>query len=538
MQGLVVAPVFSHLGHSGDLGGFQHGVASGDPDATSVVIWTRITTPNASVGVSWEVAADADFRQIVARGEVVTTGYSDHTVKVLVEGLLPGLQYFYRFQTAHDQSIIGRTRTLPVEDLERLGLAIASCSNFAFGYFNAYRAIAEDPDVEYVLHLGDYIYEYGAEGWGADTAKQLDRVHRPANEIVSLADYRERHGQYKADLDSIAMHAAHPLLLVWDDHESANNPWLGGAQNHQPDAEGLWRDRRGASIQAYYEWMPIREPGMFGRREEFWRSYRFGNLATLITLESRHSGRAQQVEYADHWDSIDSIASARRFEADVLNAPERDMLSSAMHDFLTAALAQSKAAGQPWRLLGNAIPMAKMPVPDIAEHGITLPNGDDAGEKGDLLWKGRYQLPFYLDTWDGYPWARERLYQQCQSVGVQDLLVLTGDSHSFWANTLADQDGAPMGIELGTAGISSPGDFVEQGYDRATAGRLDELFAQFIPEVRWTSNLHQGYVRVVLEATQGRADFIGVDTVLTPSSITNVVHTEYFAPAQGSIRYL
>ena len=176
-----------------------------------------------------------------------------------------------------------RTRTLPSGATESLGIALASCSNFAFGYFNAYRAIAEDESIDFVLHTGDYIYEYGADGWGAETAERLGRVHEPAHEIVSLADYRARHAQYKRDPDSQAMHATHPLMCCWDDHESTNNPWSGGAQNHQPE-EGSWNERRDASVRAYYEWMPIREPEGGLRPIDFWRVYSFGDLATLVTL--------------------------------------------------------------------------------------------------------------------------------------------------------------------------------------------------------------------------------------------------------------
>ena len=178
--------------------------------------------------------------------------------------------------------------------------------------------------------MGDYIYEYAATGWGAQTALALNRAHSPINEIVSLQDYRERHAQYKADPDSRRMHAAKPLLLVWDDHESANNPWVDGAQNHQPDEEGRWIDRRDSAIRAYYEWMPIREPNTGADRKAFWRSYQFGNLATLINLESRHTGRSKQIDYADHAHQITSEADAEAFLHDILGAPGRTMLSAHM----------------------------------------------------------------------------------------------------------------------------------------------------------------------------------------------------------------
>ena len=258
---------------------FRHGVASGDPDATSVVLWTRISGVEEAT-VAWEVASDPGFRKVAASGQFATGAERDFTVKALAEGLKPGAPYYYRFRCKGVTSPVGRTRTLPVGPVKRLGIALASCSNFAFGHFNAYDAIARDPAVDFVLHTGDYIYEYGADGWGGEISRKLGRVHQPSHEIVSLSDYRIRHAQYKSDAGAQTMHAAKPLLACWDDHESANNPWVGGAQNHQPETEGSWADRRNASIQAYYEWMPVREPGPGRTRAQFWRTYVFGDLAT------------------------------------------------------------------------------------------------------------------------------------------------------------------------------------------------------------------------------------------------------------------
>lgn len=496
---------------------FRHGIASGDPDATSVVLWTRVTAAG-EIDVQWELAADAGFARIVARGTYPTGPERDHTVKVLATGLEPGARYFYRFRAAGETSPVGRTRTLPVGRLERLGIALASCSNFAFGYFNAYDAIARDPAIDFVLHTGDYIYEYGAKGWGADVARRLGRVHQPDGEIVSLADYRTRHAQYKTDAGAQALHAAKPLMACWDDHESANNPWVGGAQNHQPDSEGDWAARRDASIRAYFEWMPVREPGPGRTRMQFWRTYVFGDLASLTTLETRHTARAEQIDYTPWKQAITSHGDARRLEAETIGAPGRAMLAPELEADLSAAWAASKAAGAPWRLIGNPMPIARTRVPDVVALGLIPDPARQAKPLGaavDLAWKGTWNLPFYPDTWDGYAWARERFYAQARSAGVNDLVFLTGDSHSFWANRLADGAGRPAGVELGTAGISSPGDFVESGFDRHTARRLDAAFAEHNAEVVWTDNLHQGYVRLVLNRAGGQADFVAVDTVLS-----------------------
>lgn len=503
---------------------FRHGVASGDPDTTSVVLWTRATT-SGDVMLVGEIARDPDFTAIVMRSEIATGPDRDHTAKWLARGLEPGQTYYYRFRLDSAVSPVGRARTLPTGRLDRLGIALVSCSNFVFGYFNAYEAVAHDPAVDFVLHTGDYIYEYGQDGWGGATGAMLGRSHDPAHEIVSLSDYRRRHAQYKTDAGAQAIHAAHTFMACWDDHESANNPWSGGAQNHQPASEGDWQARREASIRAYYEWMPVREPewlgGIGATRVQFWRSYSFGDLATLTTLETRHTARAEQIDYAPVMDKVGDPAAIARFRREVLEAPDRRMISPECEANLARSLTQSLAAGQPWRLIGNAIPIARTDVPDVVGLGI-LPDPDApgapfAGAALDnarvLAAKGRAGLPFYPDTWDGYPRAREALYDLSRKAGAGDLIFLTGDSHSFWANSLKDAAGRPAGVELGTAGITSPGDFVESGFGTDLSRALDKAFADYIPEVVWTDNMHQGYVRLDLRRNAAEATFIAVDTI-------------------------
>ena len=532
---------------------FRHGVASGDPDATSVVLWTRVTAGKGARG-TWELSATPTFDELVKSGGFSTDAARDFTVKVLAEGLTPGGTYYYRFRLGEATSPIGRARTLPEGRLDRLGIALASCSNYAFGFFNAYDAIARDADVDFVLHTGDYIYEYGGkDGWGAEVARTIGRTHDPLHEIVSLADYRARHAQYKTDAGSQAMHANHTLLACWDDHESANNPWTGGAQNHQPDSEGDWATRRAASIQAYFEWLPVREPEWLehkGRtRAQFWRAYRFGDLALLHTLETRHTGRAKQVEYLDHAAEITDAASAERFRKQVLGAPDRPMLARELEADLEAELARSVREGQPWRIIGCPMVIARVEVPDLVKLGVlpdpapklALAKTPQALAKlaqdpaVSLAWRGRYNLPDYTDAWGGYPWARERLYQLSRRAGAADLVFLSGDSHSFWANRLADDEGRPAGIEFGTAGISSPGDFVESGFDDAAAQALDRAFAEHIPEVAWTDNMHQGYVRVEFTRESGVASFVAVDTVLSPDYRTLTLRRFPFARKDGVV---
>ncbi len=502
---------------------FRHGVASGDPQAESIVLWTRLTTEASEVHVSWTLARDPDFTEVLQTGALKARPDGDHTVKALVTNLVPGEVYFYRFEALGETSLTGRTRTLPMGRLERLGVAVVSCSNYAFGHFNAYDAIAKDMSVDIVLHTGDYIYEYGAGEWGDDVGGALGRRHQPPNETVTLSDYRVRHGQYRSDPGALAMFAAHPFIACWDDHEVTNNPWTDGAQNHQLDTEGDYHARRAAALQAYYEWLPVRDAGMPGgsaSREEFWRTYSFGDLATLVTLESRHTGRSEQVSYREHFDRIRTLEDRDDFMRDVIGAPDRRMLSPGMEAHLDAGLRRSVAIGQPWRLIGNASPIARMLVPSAIAEEVdpARRTGFDpqAAPGPDLLWTARWNLPFYTDTWDGYPAAREALYRLAQAAGAQDLIFLTGDSHSFWMNELFDENGGRVGLELGTAGVTSPGDFVETGWDEEMSERLDRLFERELPEVVWTDNFHQGYLRIDLTHDDARAVFVAVDTVLTP----------------------
>ncbi len=522
-----------------DLTPFAQGIASGDPDQTSVVLWTRIAPALKAESVHWEIASDAGGKNPIARGSVTTDADRDYTVKVLATGLQPGTTYYYRFILNGVSSQVGTTRTLPTEKLERLGLAVVACSNYPFGHFNAYDAIAKDAQIDYVVHLGDYIYEYGPDGYGGNIGAEIGRPHAPDREIVSLADYRERHAQYKSDAGSRAMHAAHPLIAIWDDHESANNPWMEGAQNHQSNTEGDWGERRSVSLKAYYEWMPVRDPHAGGSREEYWRHYEFADLASLITLETRHTGRSRQIDYNDHLSDLETAEDARRFRSAVLGATERRMLSRENVRFVETALRESLAARRPWRLIGNQVPLARIDVPLLNEPPFVDPNRDPDDAVGQAIARltrlGELDLPIYIDCWDGYPAARERFYQSCSAVGATDLLVLTGDSHAFWANSLFTDAGEAMGVEIGTAGVTSPGDF--EGGGEEISSRMDVLLAQHNNEVVWTDNRHRGYVRLVLTRNEATADIVTVSQVDAPDYEQHIVKTLRVAKTGSTLQF-
>lgn len=506
---------------------FRHGVASGDPGPNSVVLWTRVTTADEVCPVTWQLAADPDFAVVLQSGETVARRRDDHTVKVVPEGLEPGRSYHYRFLARGEASPTGRTKTLVVGSLDRLGIALMSCSNYSLGYFTTYDAVANDPAIDVVLHTGDYIYEYGD-----DFSRQSNYFVRPSDpphETVSLDDYRRRHAVHKSDPHSQRMHAAHPLIALWDDHEIANDSWAGGAENHRPSTEGDWRARRDAAIQAYYEWMPLRGPeGHDGL--EAWRTYRFGDLATLVTLETRLTARGQAVDYRDYKDKLKTPADRDAFVRNVLGDPRRQMMSEGMKAALSEGLAGSVRDRQPWRIIGNGVLMARVLMPALGSNGI---HPEDYPEIGfldrytDIVWKAAHNLPDAPGTWDGYGGARQGFYELCQAAGARDLLVLTGDSHCFWSNTLSDDQGVAMGVELGTAGVSIPSEFAVARFRPELMAKLDGLYANANEDVRWTNSAHRGYVRVVLTPTAASADFIGVETTRPTDYAVTTLRTDH-----------
>ncbi|HBI18018.1 MAG TPA: alkaline phosphatase, partial [Brevundimonas sp.] len=352
---------------------FLHGVASGDPDTRSAVFWTRVTPADASSGevaVVLEVARDADFRDVVRRASgLKASAERDFTVKHDLDGhgLAPGQDYFYRFVAGEVVSPVGRVRTLREGATADLTLGVVSCQLYPGGLFNAYDALSKLERLDAVVHLGDYIYEYGAaaDDYGMTSGAALDRAPQPPHEIVTLADYRTRHAQYKTDPDLQAAHARAPFICVWDDHEVANDTWMTGAENHQPATEGDFATRKAAALRAYYEWMPIREPKAGTLKEAINRSFDFGDLASLTMVETRLLARGQQMTFADIPKTAEGAPDVAAFEA-LRQAPDRDLLGEAQRRWVGETLSRSKAAGRPWQIIGNQVIMARVKGPDIS----------------------------------------------------------------------------------------------------------------------------------------------------------------------------
>ncbi|MES2034205.1 MAG: alkaline phosphatase D family protein, partial [Pseudomonadota bacterium] len=351
---------------------YQHGVASGDPQQDRIVFWTRVTPSSPGFMGPYPgkllIATSADFKG--ARTVTVTTGADrDWTVKADVDGLKPGTDYWYRFEFDGFASAVGRTRTLPEGPTRDLVMAVASCSLYPNGYFNAYGAIAALERVDVVLHLGDYIYEYGAgpEDYGMTSPVSQLRAPQPPHECLSLADYRTRHAQYKADPQLQAAHARAPWIVVWDDHETANDSWTGGAENHNPDkGEGDWATRKAAALKAYYEWMPIRDPAPGGLLEAGYRSFRFGDLASLMMVETRLSGRDLPLGYEDPTllPVVDGKPDVAHFDK-VWRDPTRRMMGARQEQWLAGELDRSVKAGETWQVIGNQVVMARVCAPDF-----------------------------------------------------------------------------------------------------------------------------------------------------------------------------
>lgn len=452
---------------------FYHGVASGDPLADRVIIWTRVTPEDSlpSIKVMWEVASDDSFSKIVNKGDIETNPSKDYTVKVDVNGLEEGTRYFYRFRALGKTSITGKTKTAS-QNAESIAFGVVSCSNYDFGYFNAYGALAKE-ELDAVIHLGDYIYEYEPGYYGDSTA---GRTLIPEKEIVTLQDYRSRYSQYRLDKDLIAAHANHPFINIWDDHEITNDSYKDGAKNHQPDEEGSYEDRKRIARQVYYEWIPIRDGN------KHFRKFEFGELADLIMLDERLEGRTEQV------DSLEDLT---------LMDASRTMLGVEQREWLIDQLTSSKTK---WKVIGNQVIFS-------------------------YLNYGRPNFQINLDSWDGYPAERNLISEAMKK--MDNVVFITGDTHSSWAFEVtndpfegydAETGEGAFAVEFGTTSISSGN---SNEYSPDSVVRLHEkkiINTPINPHLKFGNMRDHGYLILAVTLERTTSTFKFMETLQEPGN--------------------
>ena len=475
-------PEYEWNGSTGPETLFEHGVASGDPLADAVIIWTRLSSEespaeppesNDPLEVWWELSLDEEFTQRVAQGTLRAEPDRDFTAKVDVTGLVWGRYYYYRFFAQGRQSPVGRTRLAPkADEASQLRFGVCSCSNYGFGWFHGYRHMAARAELDAVLHLGDYFYEYGNGSFPSES-EQL-RPLQPPNETVTLEDYRTRFSWYRQDADLQECHRQHPFIVVWDDHETANNSWTGGAENHDEETEGPWEDRKAAGRQAFFEWIPIREDPESNPGNELYRTLKYGDLADIIMLDTRIEGREEQgplpVVIPDSPDNPQRIISAEQ-EA-----------------WFQAQLSNSTAK---WKIVGNQVVMSLWQIINPVDGAITYANEDQ---------------------WNGYPMGRSTMMEYIRDNDVSNVVVVTGDVHSSWAMDVTVGDGSydpetregAVGVEFVAPGITAPLEIAQE---------IVDLFVNNSPHIRYAEAQRQGYLVLDVQADKTQSDWYLLDGV-------------------------
>ena len=538
---------------------FAFGVASGDPLADRVILWTHAKVPSstADVSLTWQVASDLAFANIVRTGTLMATEASSFTAKVDVTGLTAGASYFYRFRDATGAtSTVGTTRTLPASNAVSVKFAVFSCSLYSEGYFHAYDAAAKS-DALYALHLGDYIYEYGADPkqYGNSNIPG-NRITSPANDIVTMNDYRTRHALYKSDLNLQAAHAKMPWITIWDDHEFTNNAYVTGAENHKAASQGDWITRKNIAAKVYHEWMPIRTIDT-SNLLKIYRRFDFGNIFTLHMLDTRIEGRDKQ--YDDFGDADQGIgrylAGITPNAAGIRPDASRRIMSAEQQNWLNSGMGASTAT---WQVVGNQTIMARMWFPaSVATAFVSNPAAAPAAITAFLTAKAtraaagaaaltpvqaglldasiNRRLPYNLDAWDGYPAQREAILQSAKAQGKR-LVALTGDSHNSWFNNLSTLAGEKVGVEFAGTSVTSTG-FESVGLG-ALSGSIDgsALVPQLgnstvgaglglIDDVNYCDTSQRGYMLMTITPAFVKGEYVFVSNVKLPAYTVAVGRT-------------
>lgn len=491
--------------------GFTHNVASGEPGPDSVLLWTRYVPANGDdARLMVEVSPTREFTKITSGGTAIARRADDFTTRLMVTGLEPGQWYYYRFVAADGaKSPVGRTRTLPAGAVDRFGMAIFSCSNMPYGFFNAYRHAAGRDDLDLMVHVGDYIYEFQRGYYpGVDKAIK-DRIIEPATELIHLADYRLRYASYRCDPDLQRLHQYFPMICQWDDHETANDAWAHGAENHQPD-EGDFEVRKVAAVKAYNEWLPVS-----GRN---WSSFEIGDLATLFRPETRLTARSERLDMAEIAMKSDNLPlDLVTLHDRTLIDPARTLMGSEQEAWLYDGLAQSVRSGKKWQVLAQQVVMGNMMSPRLPAALLSDPRltSQVAGYLKVADAAAKIGLPVGLDNWGGFPAARARLLKAAQAADA-DLVVLSGDSHNAWAFDLG-QDGKPAGVEFAGHSVSSP------GYEEdlpVPPPMVAQMLMGSSPELKWADTSHRGYMALDLTLERVSGEWVFMDTVTASSVAT------------------
>lgn len=586
---------------------FSHGVASGDPLSDRVILWTRATpSKDGDLSVYWEISASSTMANPVTGGFVTTNADRDYTVKVDATGLQANTVYYYRFRYGTTYSDTGRTRTLPAAgaSVSQVRFALMSCSNWPKGYFNVYAALANlagtasEPDI--LLHVGDYIYEYSRDGYST-TANSDPRTNdvrsatlAPDAELLTVDQYRIRHALYKTDPDSQAMHRLYPLIAVWDDHETANDSYSEGAENHQA-SEGSFTARRAAAVRAYFEWLPIRGdlPSLSATTPpSIYRSFDFGTLAKLMMLDTRLLARDEQLSTTEFVgvytgtnlvQATPSISGAVTQTAGVVTTESiasaaetavagkvRTLLGTTQEDWVRAQVQASVAAGQTWQIFGQQILFHYISSPEFTttESGVTATQqsiitafldgqfGTGSGALFATLGENGLPSPDGADSWIGYPTARRRFYDILAL--ANNPVILSGDSHNAWAaNLRSPSTGAAIGVEVAGTSVSSPGleeylalpspytldpNIVSHIFTREDYGtyqfantiNANATLATFVDDLIYADTSQRGVVLVTVTPTATWAQYLFVNTVFTRSSALNSAATKTLRVLAGA----
>ena len=521
---------------------FKYGVASGDPLTDRVILWTHAKFPNSNdfVFLTWQVSTSKTFDTLVSTGTVVSTADTAFTNKVDVTGLSAGTTYYYRFlDPVRTSSPVGTTRTLPAMSETSVKFAVFSCSLYSAGYFNAYDAAAQS-GAQYAIHLGDYIYEYGSDPakFGNTDAVALNRVTSPANDIVTLDDYRTRYALYRSDPALQALHAAIPWITVWDDHEFANNAWVDGAENHNSVTQGSWATRKAIAARVYHEWMPIRTPDV-NNLFKIYRRFDFGNILTLHMVDTRIEGRDKQYDaYGDADGGISRYATALGTGADATHR----MMSTTQQAWLTDGMAASNAS---WQVMGNQDIMARMwfPASVLQAQATATANPTPTNQQAVLTAISAFltakatpaasrtptqaalvnsasnpRLPYNLDSWDGYPLQRETILQTIKAQGKK-LVTISGDSHNAWFTNLTTLAGDKVGYEFAGSSVTAPG-FESAGLgglapslDGTAIAPVQGSGLGLVDDINYADTQRRGYLLVTATASQFKGEYVFVDTI-------------------------